>query len=434
MKLLIGNFKGPKGEQGNEGKKGDNGDKGEKGERGSRWTSGTAITGTSTTETIFADSGITDAKIDDYYINTTTGNLYQCTASGAADTAKWVYIGNFKGPKGNDGPAGSISDINDQIPTYEESTQFENIESGETVKIAFGKLKKALSVFIVHHTQKATAAIIGHVKLSNSAAITKAGEYALDAIEKNAAIEGTLANLINSLNSNLSLKDLSTNNYIDVLTNIGQITSIGFWKIANIDGSYAQSIGITPNNNTGDFYAIVSNYNGDGVNHFHFGNLQLYSPRLGTNYFTVQVWNEVARAECMIIHSNVLNTMEQVSACTESPFVAGALAAKAMMADYNNKINQINSNMACKKIEVESNFASEIKVWRIGNVVSVDIDGYIIAPVNTIFATGFPIPIFVIWVQDLAGHHFRLYNGNLKCNMELNGKEYTNLHFTYLCV
>ncbi len=292
MKLLIGNFKGPKGEQGNEGKKGDNGDKGEKGERGSRWTSGTAITGTSTTETIFADSGITDAKIDDYYINTTTGNLYQCTASGAADTAKWVYIGNFKGPKGNDGPAGSISDINDQIPTYEESTQFENIESGETVKIAFGKLKKALSVFIVHHTQKATAAILGHVKLSNSAAITKAGEYALDAIEKNAAIEGTLANLINSL----------------------------------------------------------------------------------------------------------------------------------------------NSNMACKKIEVESNFASEIKVWRIGNVVSVDIDGYIIAPVNTIFATGFPIPIFVIWVQDLAGHHFRLYNGNLKCNMELNGKEYTNLHFTYLCV
>ena len=293
MKLLIGNFKGPKGEQGNEGKKGDNGDKGEKGERGSRWTSGTAITGTSTTETIFADSGITDAKIDDYYINTTTGNLYQCTASGAADTAKWVYIGNFKGPKGNDGPAGSISDINDQIPTYEESTQFENIESGETVKIAFGKLKKALSVFIVHHTQKATAAIIGHVKLSNSAAITKAGEYALDAIEKNAAIEGTLANLINSLNSNM---------------------------------------------------ATVT------------------------------------------------------------------------------------------RINVNSDFASAFSVYQIGNVVSVDIDGYITAPVNTIFATGFPIPIFVIWVQDLAGHHFRLYNGNLKCNMELNGKEYTNLHFTYLCV
>ena len=229
MKLLIGNFKGPKGEQGNEGKKGDNGDKGEKGERGSRWTSGTAITGTSTIETIFADSGITDAKIDDYYINTTTGNLYQCTASGAADTAKWVYIGNFKGPKGNDGPAGSISDINDQIPTYEESTQFENIESGETVKIAFGKLKKALSVFIVHHTQKATAAIIGHVKLSNSAAITKAGEYALDAIEKNAAIEGTLANLINSLNSNMAGK-LTNGGYYRTETSINDMTAPGIHR------------------------------------------------------------------------------------------------------------------------------------------------------------------------------------------------------------
>lgn len=231
MKLLIGNFKGPKGEQGNEGKKGDNGDKGEKGERGSRWTSGTAITGTSTIETIFADSGITDAKIDDYYINTTTGNLYQCTASGAADTAKWVYIGNFKGPKGNDGPAGSISDINDQIPTYEESTQFENIESGETVKIAFGKLKKALSVFIVHHTQKATAAIIGHVKLSNSAAITKAGEYALDAIEKNAAIEGTLANLINSLNSNMA--------GIKVFFDIKSINTNLDWTTATFNDIYA---------------------------------------------------------------------------------------------------------------------------------------------------------------------------------------------------
>ena len=213
MKLLIGNFKGPQGEPGNVGQTGAPGPKGEPGDRGSRWTSGTAITGTNTEETIFADSGITDAAVDDYYLNTTTGNLYQCTASGAADTAKWVYIGNFKGPKGNDGPAGSISDINDQIPTYTEATQLENIESGETVKIAFGKLKKALSVFIVHHTQKATAAILGHVKLSNSAAITKAGEYALDAIEKNATIEGTLAHIIDSRNNDLtnSINQLNSN-------------------------------------------------------------------------------------------------------------------------------------------------------------------------------------------------------------------------------
>lgn len=279
MKLLIGNFKGPKGEQGNEGKKGDNGDKGEKGERGSRWTSGTAITGTSTTETIFADSGITDAKIDDYYINTTTGNLYQCTASGAADTAKWVYIGNLKGPKGNDGPAGSISDINDQIPTYEESTQFENIESGEKVKIAFGKLKKALSVFIVHHTQKATAAILGHVKLSNSAAITKPGEYALDAIEKNATIEGTLAHLIDSQNNVLtnSINQLNSNMAMVGVSNpifgSADIVNDGYNRLCNFTLSAGTHIIIAivnfPSNDTG-FRRIGISANGESfhINRF----------------------------------------------------------------------------------------------------------------------------------------------------------------------
>ena len=49
--------------------------------------------------------------------------------------------------------------------------------------------------------------------MSNSAAITKAGEYALDAIEKNAAIEGTLANLINSLNSNMAAASMSNTIY-----------------------------------------------------------------------------------------------------------------------------------------------------------------------------------------------------------------------------
>ena len=35
------------------------------GTRGSRWTQGTAITGTSTTATIFSGSGITDAIVND---------------------------------------------------------------------------------------------------------------------------------------------------------------------------------------------------------------------------------------------------------------------------------------------------------------------------------------------------------------------------------
>ena len=60
------------------------------GTRGSRWTQGTAITGTSTTATIFSGSGITDAIVNDNYLNTSTGNTYRCTVGGAASVAKWV--------------------------------------------------------------------------------------------------------------------------------------------------------------------------------------------------------------------------------------------------------------------------------------------------------------------------------------------------------
>lgn len=44
--------------------------------------------------------------------------------------------------------------------------------------------------------------------------------------------------------------------------------------------------------------------------------------------------------------SALLNTTEQISANTNANNITGALAAKAMMDDYNNKINQINSNLA----------------------------------------------------------------------------------------
>ena len=60
-------------------------------ERGNKWTCGTAMTGTSTTGTIFSGSGITDAIVGDMYLNTSTCYVYQCTLAGDANTAKWTY-------------------------------------------------------------------------------------------------------------------------------------------------------------------------------------------------------------------------------------------------------------------------------------------------------------------------------------------------------
>ena len=72
-----------------------------------QWYTGTAITGTSTTATIFSGSGISNAKVGDMYLNTSTQNTYRCAVGGAADVAKWVYVSNIKGATGGTGPAGA---------------------------------------------------------------------------------------------------------------------------------------------------------------------------------------------------------------------------------------------------------------------------------------------------------------------------------------
>lgn len=77
--------------------------KGETGTRGSQTYMGTAIIGTSTTATIFNDSGINSALENDLYLNTNTWNVYQCTTAGTASVAKWTYKGNIKGVKGDAG-------------------------------------------------------------------------------------------------------------------------------------------------------------------------------------------------------------------------------------------------------------------------------------------------------------------------------------------
>lgn len=81
-----------------------------RGADGSMWYYGDAITGNSTSGTVFAESGITSANMGDKYLNTSSGadkgNVYTCTVAGDAETAQWVYIGNIEGPQGPEGPAG----------------------------------------------------------------------------------------------------------------------------------------------------------------------------------------------------------------------------------------------------------------------------------------------------------------------------------------
>ncbi|MBD5261907.1 MAG: collagen-like protein, partial [Bacteroides sp.] len=98
---------GDKGDTGAKGATGAAGATGATGTRGSRWNQGTAMTGTSATATVFSGSGISDALVNDMYLNTSTGYTYRCTVAGNASTAKWVYAGSIKGATGATGPQGN---------------------------------------------------------------------------------------------------------------------------------------------------------------------------------------------------------------------------------------------------------------------------------------------------------------------------------------
>lgn len=133
---------------------------------------------------------------------------------------------------------------------------------------------------------------------------------------------------------------------ISKLTSISQITGIGFWVISSIDNTYAASVGI--DYNIADFYALVLSYNGNGTNLFNFGTIILSSPRINGFHYQIQVWEGTATAVKSLNNSNVLNTTEQISANTTGGNIAGALALKAAMSDYNAKISTINSNLMNK--------------------------------------------------------------------------------------
>ena len=99
-----------------------------------------------------------------------------------------------------------VSDDGSMILKTDYTSQESLVEltSGESRTTFFGKIAKAVSTLISHITTSATSSVLGHVKLTNSTAVTDSTGLALPATEKNASVEGTLANQISVLNTNLT--------------------------------------------------------------------------------------------------------------------------------------------------------------------------------------------------------------------------------------
>lgn len=266
-KVLIGNFKGPQGGQGIPGPQGEQGDQGI---RGSRWTEGTAITGTSTTPTVFSGTGISDALAEDMYLNTDTGNAYRCTTGGVATVAKWVYACNLKGIKGDTGakgdpgtagPKGEKGDTGEQGPkgdtptvadnmtvAFTQASSRSNIATGEKLSVIMGKIKK----FFADLTAPAFAQMI---TTKEDLLATKVTGYVPDA----KAVADTYTELNGKL-SGLKFASISTSVTL-LVTNrqslLGSLSDFGLPSNANVFGvfvncNWAVNVRLAIN---GDFYA-----------------------------------------------------------------------------------------------------------------------------------------------------------------------------------
>lgn len=144
---------------------------------------------------------------------TTTGNTPPTTGTYSDDYWAVLVIGGASVPVATLDTPGLVKAGEDIVVNgdgdmslktdFEEQTEIAGLTGSEDRKTLLGKIAKAIIDFIAHKTLKATASVLGHVKISNSAAITTEGEYALDAVEKNASVEGTLAYQIAQQNDNL---------------------------------------------------------------------------------------------------------------------------------------------------------------------------------------------------------------------------------------
>ena len=94
-----------------------------KGQDGTVWFTGTLVTGLGSS--IVRE--VTGSKVGDLYLNTTTNDVYECTA-----TSTWKWITNIKGAKGDDGEPGEDGNDGVDVGTLQGSTymhiSFDDVE------------------------------------------------------------------------------------------------------------------------------------------------------------------------------------------------------------------------------------------------------------------------------------------------------------------
>ena len=152
------------------------------------------------------DREINGLKQPDYEVSTAISDLNsgEMITVAFGKIAKAVstlisHVANKSNPHGvtkNQIGLGNVPNVatNDQTPTYTEASSLSSLVSGEKTSVAFGKIAKAVSTLISHTTSKATNSVLGHVKLSDSTSSTSASTAGVAATPKAVKAAYDLAN------------------------------------------------------------------------------------------------------------------------------------------------------------------------------------------------------------------------------------------------
>lgn len=323
-KILIGNIKGPQGEQGPRGVQGIQGITGATGQRGTRWAMGVAITGISTTPTVYSGTGISDSIVNDYYLNKDTGNMYRCTLGGNANTAKWVFVGNLTNTtvhtdttldiEGTPADAKATGDAIDNLNSIIGSLTSLNTSNKTSVVNAINNLNSIIGALTSLNTSNKTS-------------------------------------IVNAINNLKSITDLC---YISSITN-GEFASLKEFVTATNTSSgvikllrFKDTVGWGPLGINTWYRAIVmyqNNY-GPGISHGVGGDVIFFTNGNKIVYYgyiagTYDDNNLTISYEKIKKDSDILDTAATIKANTSSGKGAGALGVKEIYNDFNSRLGGV---------------------------------------------------------------------------------------------